>query len=160
MTEMKKQIIQYCKVQMDKVGLQIIKLIGPTPADEDQWIWTWVEAEADEWERSSGRVNVSGMTEGGRGGGWVDMRMMKNKESIFHQSIHQRSHRFDFLSVFHLTVQIKVYEMMHVFGTCLEFIWKQVNIWDVSFHTKTCRTQNIEHRYWTVSFLQKQFLFL
>lgn len=36
---------------------------------------------------------------------------------------------------------------------------KQVNVWDVSFHTKTCRTQNIEHIYWTVSFIQMQFLF-
>lgn len=31
---------------------------------------------------------------------------------------------------------------------------------DVSFHTKTCRTQNIEHVYWTVSFIQMQFLFV
>lgn len=48
-----------------------------------------------------------------------------------------------------------------VFGACVwdSFGKNKPTFGDVSFHTKTCRTQNIEHIYWTVSFIQMQFLF-
>lgn len=52
-------------------------------------------------------------------------QLKKNKKKIiFHQSIHQKPHRFNFLSVFHLTVQIHVRARARVCA----FVWSVCDV--------------------------------
>lgn len=65
---------------------------------------------------------------------WADGDKKKKRVIIFtvHHSIRQKTHSFDFLSVFHLTVLVHVCVMLCVcvWGVCWWFhLGKQVNIW-------------------------------
>lgn len=84
----------------------------------------------------------------GMGGRRVRMRERKKGAFPSHRPIRQMSHSFISSACF--TSQCKCGRMK------LRLVQKIRGHWDVSFRTKTCRTQNTEHVHSTVSFIQMQ----